>query len=255
MSTHATDTDPGSRSAAEIERDVQQSRADIEHTLDAIQERLSPGQMVDQALGYFRGGRGVDFARNLGDSIAANPIPITLMGVGLAWMMISGQRSARDGDRGEPAYWDDDLDPVEEHYAGFSEEDMSYLGPEADAGGGFGEGLTEAGSTAKDRIGEVGDRARNAAGRRVIAPAMPLRTPAIAPAMPVRRSAIASAVPVPGWPGALMTRVSGHAMPVAVPSRACFARWMSSRSCLARSASRSVRRSAPPCRRPRPRTS
>ena len=163
MSTHATDTDPGSRSAAEIERDVQQSRADIEHTLDAIQERLSPGQMVDQALGYFRGGRGVDFARNLGDSIAANPIPITLMGVGLAWMMISGQRSARDGDRGEPAYWDDDLDPVEEHYAGFSEEDMSYLGPEADADGGFGEGLTEAGSTAKDRIGEVGDRARNAA--------------------------------------------------------------------------------------------
>ena len=105
MSTQASGTDPGSKSAAEIERDVQQSRADIEHTLDAIQERLSPGQLVDQAVGYFRGGRGVDFARNLGDSIAANPIPVTLMGVGLAWMMISGQRTGRNGDREGSAYW------------------------------------------------------------------------------------------------------------------------------------------------------
>jgi hypothetical protein len=163
MSTHATGTDPGSRSAAEIERDVQQSRADIEHTLDAIQERLSPGQLVDQAIGYFRGGRGVDFARNLGDSIAANPIPVTLMGVGLAWMMLSGQRSARDGDRANPAYWDEDLDPIEEHYTGFAEDDMAYLGPEAEPGGGFGEDLKEAGRTAKDRMGELGEQARERA--------------------------------------------------------------------------------------------
>ena len=120
MSTQATGTDPGSRSAAEIERDVQQSRANIEHTLDAIQERLSPGQLVDQAIGYFRGGRGVDFARNLGDSIAANPIPVTLMGVGLAWMMISGQRTGRNGDREGSAYGEEDLDPVEERYARLS---------------------------------------------------------------------------------------------------------------------------------------
>jgi hypothetical protein len=168
MSTQATGTDPGSRSAAEIERDVQQSRADIEQTLDAIQERLSPGQLVDQALGYFRGGRGVDFARNLGDSIAANPIPVTLMGVGLAWMMMSGQRSARGGDREGAAYheglesWDEDLDPVEGYYGSFAEEDMAYLGPEADSGGGFGENLTEAGRTAKDRMGELGEQARHA---------------------------------------------------------------------------------------------
>jgi hypothetical protein len=165
MSTHATGTDPGSRSAAEIEREVQQSRADIEHTLDAIQERLSPGQLVDQALDYFRGGRGVDFARNLGDSIAQNPIPVTLMGVGLAWMMMSGQRSARDGDRGGSAYWEEDLDPVEEHYAGFAEEDMAYLGPEADQGGGVSENLKEAGRSAKDRMGELGEQARHASER------------------------------------------------------------------------------------------
>jgi ElaB/YqjD/DUF883 family membrane-anchored ribosome-binding protein len=153
---NAQATDP--RSAAEIEREVQQSRADIEHTLDAIQERLSPGQLVDQTLGYFRGGRGADFARNLGDSIAQNPMPVALMGVGLAWMMF-GQRSARDDDRARSAYWDEDLDPVEEHYAGFAEEDMAYLGPEADLG--FGEDVQEPDSTAKDRMGEIGDKARH----------------------------------------------------------------------------------------------
>lgn len=170
MNTRTTGTDPGTKSAAEIEREVQESRADLEHTLDAIQERLSPGQLVDQALGYFRGGRGVDFARNLGDSITANPVPIALMGAGLAWMMMSGPRSARAAERTEPGYegpdyWDEDLDPAEAHYGGFAEEDMAYLGPEADTGEGFGEDVKERGRSAKDRMGEVGDRVRGAAAQ------------------------------------------------------------------------------------------
>jgi hypothetical protein len=173
MSTRTTGTDPGSKSVAEIEREVQQSRAEIENTLDAIQERLSPGQLVDQALNYFRGGRGVDFARNLGDSVASNPIPVTLMGVGLAWMMISGQRSGR-GDRVEYEDWDDDPDPIEEGYVGLADERVAYLHTGADldagagfgdAGGGFGDDLREAGRTAKDKLGELGDQARDAGAR------------------------------------------------------------------------------------------
>jgi len=59
----------GSTSAAEIEREVKQSRAEVEQTLDAIQARLSPGELLDQAVDYFREGRGAEVARNLGDSI------------------------------------------------------------------------------------------------------------------------------------------------------------------------------------------
>ena len=165
MSTPASSTDPGSRSAAEIEREVQQSRADIEHTLDAIQERLSPGQLFDEALGYFRGGRGAEFTRNLGNSIAANPVPIALMGVGLAWMMVSGQRSAHADRRSAPDDWEEDLDPIEDEYVAFAEQDISYLGPQSDPGGGLGEDLTEAGHTAREKIGEMGDRASDAAAR------------------------------------------------------------------------------------------
>jgi hypothetical protein len=183
---NTTSTDPGSKSAAEIEREVHQSRAEIEQTLDAIQARLSPGQLVDQVVEYFRGGRGGEFARNLGDSITQNPIPLALVGVGLAWMMFGGQRFARDGDRpgsrywdeAESPYWDDwDGEPeaIEEgHYTGLAEGSTGHMhtGAGAPAGtsygeerGGFGEDLKESSQAAKDKLGELGDQARSAAAR------------------------------------------------------------------------------------------
>ncbi|MGH6919784.1 MAG: hypothetical protein ACREJ0_19015, partial [Geminicoccaceae bacterium] len=96
------------------------------------------------------------------------------MGVGLAWMMISGQRSGR-GDRVEYEDWDDDPDAIEEGYVGLADESVAYLHTGADldagagfgeAGAGFGDNLKEAGRTAKDKLGELGDQAR-AAGARV----------------------------------------------------------------------------------------
>jgi hypothetical protein len=167
MSTQASGTHPGSKSAAEIEREVQHSRVEVEQTLDAIQARLSPGQLLDQAVGYFRDGRGGEFARNLGDSVTQNPIPLALVGVGLAWMMLGGQRFARNGEHRESDYWDDDPEPIEDHYVGLAEEGTAYLHPGADlrSGGSVGDDPSEAGGTARDRLGEFGDQARDAAAQ------------------------------------------------------------------------------------------
>jgi hypothetical protein len=174
VNTRAGGTDPGSKSAAEIEREVQQSRVEVEQTLDAIQARLSPGQLLDQAVGYFREGRGVEFARNLGDSITQNPIPLALVGVGLAWIMLGGQRVGHNGDRPESSHWDDDPDAFEDdHYTGQAEESMGYLHTEADLPGsgygdqraGLGEDLRDRGRAAKDKLGEFGDQARDATAR------------------------------------------------------------------------------------------
>jgi hypothetical protein len=43
-------TDPGSRSAAEIEREVEQTRASLTDTLDKLRKRTSPGQLFQQGL-------------------------------------------------------------------------------------------------------------------------------------------------------------------------------------------------------------
>jgi hypothetical protein len=105
-------TDPGGKSAAEIEREVRQQRADVERTLDAIQERLSPGQLVDQAMTYLRQGGGAEFVGNLGHSVKQNPLPVALIGVGVAWMMAASAR--RNGDPGR-SYWAEAYDEYEEY--------------------------------------------------------------------------------------------------------------------------------------------
>lgn len=76
-----------------IERDLEHTRARLDSTLDALQQKLSPGQMVDEAMNWFKDGSGAEFGRNLGRSVRENPIPVALIGVGLGWLMLgSGQR-------------------------------------------------------------------------------------------------------------------------------------------------------------------
>jgi hypothetical protein len=85
-------TDPGDRSAAEIERDVERTRAGLTRTLDELRDRLSPGQVVDQFMDYVRGSGGVDFARNLGTQVRDNPLPVLLIGAGVGWLALGGGR-------------------------------------------------------------------------------------------------------------------------------------------------------------------
>lgn len=169
MSTHSADvaaTDPGAKSPHEIENEVEQSRREVERTLDAIQERLSPGQLLDQAASYFRGNGG-EFARNFGNAIKHNPIPLALVGVGLAWMMWSEQRP-RSADA-PSSDWDDDPElgyGYHDRYAGFADE---AAGTEAWPYAGYGPrgetepeaGLEEeAGAGWRGRIAETSGSAR-----------------------------------------------------------------------------------------------
>jgi hypothetical protein len=81
--------------AAEMERDVEAQRERIERRIGDIQERLSPGQLLDEALGHVRHG-GAKFASTLGDDLASNPIPTALLGVSLAWLIAGANRPRGD---------------------------------------------------------------------------------------------------------------------------------------------------------------
>ncbi len=80
-------SDPGS-----IERDLDQTRSRLGSHLTALQDRLSPGQVVDDLMDYFRGSDGAEFGRNLVGSVRANPLPAALTGIGLAWLMASNPK-------------------------------------------------------------------------------------------------------------------------------------------------------------------
>jgi len=75
-----------------LERKIADERARIDATLDELQRRLTPGQMIDEVLRHGRGtgtGTGTDFVANLGRILATNPIPAALVGIGLLWLLIS----------------------------------------------------------------------------------------------------------------------------------------------------------------------
>ena len=75
-----------------LEESLEADRANLRETLSAIEEKMSPGRMIDEAMSYFQTGP-KEFAALLGDQMKSNPMPILLTGVGLAWLMASGSKS------------------------------------------------------------------------------------------------------------------------------------------------------------------
>jgi ElaB/YqjD/DUF883 family membrane-anchored ribosome-binding protein len=90
----------GSPETGTIERELDDTRTRLDATIGALQQRLAPGSMVDQAVEYFKEGGGVEFSRNLGRTMRDNPMPVALIGVGLGWLMLSSTRSNGHADTG-----------------------------------------------------------------------------------------------------------------------------------------------------------
>lgn len=95
-------TGPGDRSSAEIEREVEGTRAQLNETLGALRDSASPGQLMDKAVDYLRGSGGADFTRNLGEAVRDNPLPVLLIGAGIGWLLLSGKQDSGRGGGAEP---------------------------------------------------------------------------------------------------------------------------------------------------------
>lgn len=112
-------------STDKTEAEIDATRQRISENIDQIRNRLSPGELLDQAMGYLKSGPGDyagEMASNLGRSVRDNPLPVMLLGVGAAWLMMSGSSQRPRQVRG-PEYWDD---PYEDYYEGYDEEESFY---------------------------------------------------------------------------------------------------------------------------------
>lgn len=83
-------------SSEQLEREAQAARAQVEATLAELRARISPGQMLDEAIDYARERNGAEIVRNFGRQVSDNPVPLALMGASLAWLMFA-QRRPHDG--------------------------------------------------------------------------------------------------------------------------------------------------------------
>lgn len=88
-------TDPGNKTPAEIEAEVEATRSRVSNTLDEVQGRLAPGPLFEELLAFARQRGGTDMARNLARDVRENPLPFLLIGAGVAWLAFGRGRPAR----------------------------------------------------------------------------------------------------------------------------------------------------------------
>jgi hypothetical protein len=106
-------TDDTTAETEAIRGDIEGTRANMSSTIDAIQEKLSPQRLTEQAKGAVRDatvGRVQNMASNitdtargtgstLMDTIRENPLPAALVGIGVGWLFMSARRKAAERDR------------------------------------------------------------------------------------------------------------------------------------------------------------
>ncbi len=76
------------RSAADLEREGEEIRADLDRTLDEIERKLSPGELLDRSVEYLRD-NGAEFLAEAGATVRRNPVPALLTAAGLLWLTTS----------------------------------------------------------------------------------------------------------------------------------------------------------------------
>jgi ElaB/YqjD/DUF883 family membrane-anchored ribosome-binding protein len=88
-------SDNGGRRPEQILSEISRTRDELGRTLTAIEQRLTPGQLVDQSIDYLRHRGATEFVQNLGGAAKQNPLPVALVGIGLAWLMALGRQPAQ----------------------------------------------------------------------------------------------------------------------------------------------------------------
>src|SRR4051812_13216917 len=90
--------DRSERSADEIRREIERTRSQMDRTVDALGDKLSPSRMLDDLYLRLR----TEGPAALGDAVKHHPIPFTLMGLGLGWLAY--EQAKGDGHVGEGTY-------------------------------------------------------------------------------------------------------------------------------------------------------
>jgi ElaB/YqjD/DUF883 family membrane-anchored ribosome-binding protein len=138
------------KSPDELEREIDDTRARIEYTLDLLERKLSPSDMIEEAMRIARRNGGA-FASNLATEIRNKPFPTLLAGLGLVWLMSSS---------GQPSYRGDGMGSGAGDLARDARERAHELGARAR------EGAHDIGARAHEmgeRVQEMGRRAGGAA--------------------------------------------------------------------------------------------
>jgi hypothetical protein len=182
---HGADADERAQATGEIRAGIEQTRAEMGETIDAIQDRLRPDhvkeQVKEQIKEQFQEAKHVVREATIGkvedmvhatgetinearytimDTIRENPIPAALVGIGLGWMYVNRRRTPsyssrryynQYGQRGNQGYY-----ASQGAYADSGRYGQSQRG--------IGGAVGDVASKAQERVGDITDRAQAAVG-------------------------------------------------------------------------------------------
>jgi ElaB/YqjD/DUF883 family membrane-anchored ribosome-binding protein len=131
---------------ARLEREIDQQRADINHIVDALENKLSPGQLFDRMV-HFGKGNGREFAQNIGNTVKANPVPALLTSIGLLWLYAS---------RNEPA-------PVRSNFAAGMDDGTGVMDRAREMGSEVSDTVSGTWNQARSRVADATARAADTA--------------------------------------------------------------------------------------------
>jgi ElaB/YqjD/DUF883 family membrane-anchored ribosome-binding protein len=87
----------------QIEADVKSSRHRLNDTLQQMGGKLSPGQILDEAMALLQGQAG-EFAGNLSRQVRDNPLPAVLIGAGIGMMLLNKVQQGGVSHHGSSTY-------------------------------------------------------------------------------------------------------------------------------------------------------
>ncbi|MFL6572479.1 MAG: DUF3618 domain-containing protein [Burkholderiales bacterium] len=137
------------RRPQDILAEIDRTRNEMDYTLSAIERRLTPGQLVDQGIDYLRQSGANEFVQNLAGQVKYNPLPVSLVGIGIAWLMAAGKKQP-------------DYESTSSSYGERAGQLRDQFGESAQ---GMRDRATAATQSAKERIGALGSSARDQVDR------------------------------------------------------------------------------------------
>lgn len=152
------------RNAAEIENDIDAERSRIRQTLGELEERMSIGAMIDR-IGDVMSHDGRAAAQGVGDAVRSNPIPFALIGLGVAWLGVSANRS---GSHDDWMYDDEDegfIDRARQRAAELQERARNTAGEAGDRANMMAARARDAADRAEARLAENAYHVRRGAGK------------------------------------------------------------------------------------------
>lgn len=154
--------------------EIERTRAGMSETVDAIQERLSPENLKEQAKDRVKEatvGKAQEAGSGIVDTIRQNPLPAALTGIGLGWLLVNARKQ---GSSSRPPYRDvtyrdgayvEDYPPDAYAPAGYPPRYEDESGSSAgQALGNARDRVGESATQAQDKAGELAGRAQDRAG-------------------------------------------------------------------------------------------